>query len=84
MTLVELYAVPDVYCTGLGAVEILPGGSARFTLYVEKMGPDGTALNVVVENIVMPLSMVPDAILKASAATAVGLVSTVKAMLPAH
>lgn len=83
MKLVELYAVPDTYCTGLGAVEILPGGAARFTLYVER-NIDDAVLNVVVANIVMPLDMVPDAILKATAATIVNVVGPVKKMMPAH
>lgn len=67
--LVELYAVPDTYCSGLGSVEQLPGGDVRLTFQVDKRDLDGSRINVVVDNIVMPASNIADAILKLTVAT---------------
>lgn len=82
MKLVEPIAVVDCYATGLGAVEILKGGNARFIMYVEQRGPDGTPENVIVQKIVMPVCSVPDAIALAWAATAGVVVRTVTGFLP--
>lgn len=82
MKLIELYAVPDTFCTALGRVDILSGGFARFVCYVERQDEDGVVENVVVANVVMPLVNVPDAILLATAATATSVVDAVKKLLP--
>ena len=73
MRMVEAVAVQDVFASGLGRVDILAGGFARFILYSERSTDDGPVY-VVAARIVMPVSAVPDAILQATKATAVGLV----------
>lgn len=68
MKLVEPIAVLDCYASGMGAVEILKGGNARFILYVEHTNEDGEVEHVIVQKTVMPLDSVPDAIALAWAA----------------
>jgi hypothetical protein len=83
MKMVEVYAVQDTFTSGLGQVDILPGGFARFVLYVERRYvEEGVVENQIVARIVMPLSAVPDAILKASTATATGVIESVKSLMP--
>jgi len=54
MKLVELFAVQDVFASGIGRIDIL-GTNARLVFYVERINEDGTRDNVVVECIVMPI-----------------------------
>lgn len=58
MKLVDLYAVQDTVVSGLGRVDILHGGWARFVWYVERMNSDGTVDNVIVESLVMPIDSI--------------------------
>lgn len=57
MKMVETVAVQDVFASGLGRVDILAGGFARFILYSERSTEDGPVY-VVAARIVMPLESV--------------------------
>ena len=84
MRLVEPIAIMDCYACGLGAVELLKGGNARFIMYVEQVGEDGERVGVVVQKTVMPLVSVPDAI-SLTWAACTGLVArTVADLLHLH
>ena len=41
MKLTELFVIQDVFASGLGRVEVLPGGFVRFVFYVERRAFDG-------------------------------------------
>lgn len=56
--MVDLYAVTDTVVTGLGRVDILPGGWARFVWYVERRNDEGTIENVIVDSQVMALDTI--------------------------
>lgn len=59
MKLVDLYAVTDTVVSGLGRVDVLHGGWARFVWYVERKNDDGTVDNVIVNSIVMAIDTIP-------------------------
>lgn len=82
MKLAEPIAILDTFTSGLGRVEIMKGGCARFILYAEMTLESGEVENVVVAKIVMPIDAVPEAIGMASAATASTLVGSIKKLMP--
>jgi hypothetical protein len=56
----ELFAVPDMFVSGLASIESVGGGNLRFTLYaLQKV--DGRNERVVVGRIIMSAEAVPDA-----------------------
>lgn len=60
MKLVELYAVQDVFASGLGRLDILAGGFGRFVWYVERASADGTIENVIVASVIIALEKVKE------------------------
>lgn len=61
----EPMPVADTFCSGLGEVENVGGGCLRFYMYVLQQPPGGgEPEKIVVAKIIMPLSAVPDAIVK--------------------
>jgi hypothetical protein len=54
--MVELYAVQDVFASGLGRVDILGGGFCRFVWFVDRNGCDGIPEQVIVASVIMPIS----------------------------
>ncbi|WP_135918326.1 hypothetical protein, partial [Mesorhizobium sp. M4B.F.Ca.ET.150.01.1.1] len=63
MRLTEPAVVADIFASGLGRIDILNGGFARFVMYVERPREDGSIEYRVVAKFVMPLTAIPDAIL---------------------
>jgi hypothetical protein len=53
--LTEPMPVPDVFCSGMAAIEHIGGGCVRLHLYVNQTGIVGQAERVVVMRAVMPL-----------------------------
>lgn len=82
MRLLEKRHVRDDIASGLGRVDLIGGGLARFVLYVENRLEDGTIEYEVIAKIVLPIDAVPDALMKASHACALTLVGTVKKLMP--
>jgi hypothetical protein len=67
----ENIPIQDIFCSGLGAIELLEGGCVRFYLYVSQMADAGEETDrVVAARIVMPLEAVPDAVQRTINATA--------------
>jgi hypothetical protein len=58
--MLELFAVPDVFVSGLGSVEDMGSGNVRFTLFSEQE-IDGHHELVVTLRFVMSLDAVPEA-----------------------
>lgn len=80
----ENVPIIDTYCSGLGAIEHLPGGDLRFYLYVSQCTDNGERERVLVAKIIAPASAVPDAVLKMIAAMgekAVSMIPMVAEML---
>jgi hypothetical protein len=66
-----------IFVEKLGRVEVsMDGGFARFLLCVTRFDADGTTEERVAAVVTMPISAIPDAILKATEATALALVGT--------
>jgi hypothetical protein len=59
--MLELFAVPDVFVSGLGSVESIGGGNYRFTFFVSQE-VDGARVSVVAAKIVMSVEALPEAI----------------------
>lgn len=68
LAMLELFAVPDVFVTGMGAVESIGGGNYRFTFFVSQ-DVSGQHEQVVAAKIVMSIEAVPDAIRMAAQMT---------------
>jgi hypothetical protein len=65
----EIVPIPDIFCSGLGAIERIGGDCFRFYLYVAQMSDDANAQEkILVAKIILPASAVPDAVLKTIAA----------------
>lgn len=79
MKVVEPFAVLDTFVTDLWRVDIMSGGFARFVLCVERPGETGEMEMRVAAKIVMPVSSVPDAIMKATQAAALGTMGLTEA-----
>lgn len=77
MHMIEPIAVIDCFTSGLGAVEILTGGNARFILYVDQTNAEGEIEHVIVQKTVMHVDVVPDAIAMTWAALGVAFVQRV-------
>jgi hypothetical protein len=75
----ENVSVPDIFCSGLGAVERLEGNCLRLYFYVSQAPEDGGAIRdkVVVARLIVPASAVPPALLKMVAATGEGAMQIV-------
>jgi hypothetical protein len=58
MKLTELYAVQDVFASGLGRVDVLGGGFVRFVWYVERKLDDGTTENVIVASVIASIDSI--------------------------
>lgn len=82
MKIIEPIAVIDCYADGLGAVQIMKGGNARFVMYVDQINEHGVVEHIVVAKVVMPVCSVPEAIAMAWAATSGAVVRTVQGFLP--
>lgn len=59
--LVDLGNATEVFCSGLGRVELL-GSNVRFSMYVQQTGPDGTTERGVNLRIIMPIESVSPSI----------------------
>jgi hypothetical protein len=59
--------VPDVFVSGLGAVEDLGGGCFRFTFYARHKDKDGEEM-IVVAKLIAPMEAIPPAIIMAGRA----------------
>lgn len=66
--LLELFGVPDVFASGLGAVEDIGGGCWRFTFYA-KQDSHGHQERVVVAKLIMSKEALPAAIHMAAKTT---------------
>jgi hypothetical protein len=66
--MLELFAVPDVFVTGMGNVESIGGGNYRFTFFVSQ-DVGGSHECVVAAKIVMSIEALPDAIHMAATLT---------------
>ena len=62
--------VPDIFCSGLGAIERLEGNCLRLYFYVSQTAEDGSNRRdkIVVARLVVPASAVPIAVLQMIAA----------------
>jgi hypothetical protein len=66
----EPVPVPDIFCSGIGAIERLEGDVVRLWFYVSQASDDiGERDKIVVAKILAPASSIPDAILKLLDAT---------------
>lgn len=59
--MLELFAVPDVFVTGMGSVENIGGGNYRFTFFVSQ-DVGGHHEQVVTAKLIMSIEALPDAI----------------------
>lgn len=84
MKLIEPMAIMDVYACGLGTVQMLKGGNARFIMYIDQENEAGVVEHVVCAKIIMPVCSVPEAIAMAWQATSGVIVRTVQGFLPNH
>jgi hypothetical protein len=67
--LTEIIPIQDIFCSGLGAIEKLEGGCFRFYLYAAQEADGGGAKEkVLVAKLVMPISAIPEAIIRTTAA----------------
>lgn len=66
--LLELFAVPDTFVSGLGNVEDIGGGCYRFTLFTTQE-VHGRKEQVVVAKLIMSAEALPDALHTAAVAT---------------
>lgn len=66
--LMEVVPIQDTFCSGLGAIEKLEGGSLRFYFYATQEDDDGIKEKVVVAKLIMHSSVVPDGIMQTLAA----------------
>lgn len=82
MRMVEPIAVVDCFVSGLGAVEILQGGNARFILYVDQINADGEVEHVIVQKTVMHIEAVPEAISMTWAALGAAFMRNVTGLIP--
>lgn len=67
--LIEPFACPPLFCSGLASAEVR-AGMLHMTWYYESVGPDGTAERVVNCRIVIPLPMRASALATVEAALA--------------
>lgn len=58
LTLVDPHQVPDIFATGLGAIEDVGGGCDRYTLYARQM-IDGEETFIIVARVVVPAASLP-------------------------
>lgn len=81
----EIIPIQDTLCSGIGAIERLEGDLFRFWLYVSQTADDtGAREKILVAKVVLPKSVIPDAILQAIIAIAgaeIGLVPITAEML---
>jgi hypothetical protein len=62
--LIENGLVQDVFCSGLGAVEILEGNCLRLYFYTSQATNSEKQEKLVVARLIVPTSAVPDTVLR--------------------
>jgi hypothetical protein len=62
----EAAPVPDVFVSGLGAIEKVGGNCLRFYLYTLQTpdGSDGPQEKVIVAKLIVPVTAIPDAVMQ--------------------
>lgn len=68
LVMLELFAVPDTFVSGLGSVEHIGGGCYRFTMFSEQ-DVDGQRELVVALRVVVSKESIPEAMHMAATAT---------------
>lgn len=71
--MLEAYAVPDIFVSGLGQVESMGGGCFRFSFFARQQIGDREEL-VLVAKLIAPMEAVPPALTMAAKAVGVEMV----------